>query len=77
MMTLPLTRSAVLMLVLLLAFDNFVDVQPRQITRGVSSQSGLLSKWVRASRCSGDSCTGPTDCTRCSCNFGMCLELVR
>nr|UMA82582.1 conotoxin precursor P [Conus ebraeus]UMA82895.1 conotoxin precursor P [Conus ebraeus]UMA83208.1 conotoxin precursor P [Conus judaeus]DAZ86065.1 TPA_inf: conotoxin precursor P [Conus ebraeus]DAZ86257.1 TPA_inf: conotoxin precursor P [Conus ebraeus] len=71
-MTLSLARSAVLMLVLLLAFDSFVDVQPRGITRGARSRSGLLSKWYRNAGCSGDVCVSSADCSTCECQFRRC-----
>nr|DAZ86856.1 TPA_inf: conotoxin precursor P [Conus judaeus] len=71
-MTLSLARSAVLMLVLLLAFDNFVDVQPRGITRGASSRSGLRSKWYRS--CSG-ACDSNSDCSSsCTCFLNKCKD---
>nr|AMP44741.1 conotoxin [Conus betulinus] len=75
-MSLSLARSAVVMLVLLLAFDNFVDVQPRQTTRGANSFSDLLSKGYRLLPCSGNSCSGPSDCSRCPCNFNTCMEVI-
>nr|AMP44627.1 conotoxin [Conus betulinus] len=75
-MTLSLVRSAVVMLVLLLAFDNFADVQPKQTTRGASSFSDLLSKGYRIVSCPGNPCERPSDCSRCSCNFNVCMEMV-
>nr|Q2I2P4.1 RecName: Full=Conotoxin Lt9a; Flags: Precursor [Conus litteratus]ABC74996.1 P superfamily conotoxin lt9a variant precursor [Conus litteratus] len=69
-----LTKSAVLILVLLLAFDNFADVQPGLITMGGGRLSNLLSKRVSIWFCASRTCSTPADCNPCTCESGVCVD---
>nr|DAZ85906.1 TPA_inf: conotoxin precursor P [Conus ebraeus] len=83
-MHLSLARSAVLMMLLLLALGNFVVVQSGQITRDVDNgqltdnRRNLQSKWKPVSlymsrRGCNNSCQEHSDCeSHCICTFRGC-----